>query len=88
MTATQIDPRTLTETLGLDDTLTLASLFRGWAGERLDCAQEGFNEDFVNYDRLARFDENVAAARVQLLAAIEAEKAWHEDHPLDDVPSE
>jgi hypothetical protein len=83
VTATQIDPKTLAEALNLEDTFALAGVLRRWAAEQIQWLGKSIPEDFVSYDRLAKFDERVALARKHLEAAVAAEQSWNEDNPLD-----
>ena len=79
---TQLDPRVLAEALNLDDTYALARIQYRWASEQLDLVSRMLKDDFVQYDRLARFDDFIATARKHLALAVEAEKAWERDNPL------
>lgn len=85
MTATQIDPRSLVEALGLDDTMALARVFRTWVNEELEyLGRDIVSDDFPEYDRVDNFDTRMAQVRHWLVAAVAAEQAWNEDNPIED----
>jgi hypothetical protein len=77
MTATQIDPRVIAESLFIT-TDDLARVLTKWAAEELPKP---------DYDRawepmaLEDFDYAVARARNYLVAAHEAQRAYNEDNP-------
>lgn len=77
MTAIQLDPRVIAESLFMD-TSDLARILTKWAKDELPAPE---------YDRawepmaLEDFDAAVERARNYLVAAHEAQKAWNEDNP-------
>lgn len=81
MTATQVDPRVIADALmmGTDE---LARVLTKWAAESMPTPE---------YDRawtptsLEDFDDRVERARNYLVAAHEAQKAWEEDNPEDEI---
>lgn len=84
MTAIQLDPRVVADTLGMD-TYELAVGLRGWAIDRLRGQIADLGIEITDHDRLDVFDREVGSARNLLEAAVEAEKAYHEDNPLDET---
>lgn len=83
-TAQEVDPRVIAEALfiGTDD---LARVLTKWAAEEVPSP---------DYDRswepmsLEDFDYRVERARNYLVAAWEAQKAWAEDNPPDEIENE
>lgn len=81
MTATQVDPRVIAEALFMD-TSDLARVLTKWAGEALPRLDYDHAWEPTSLDV---FDNAVERARNYLVAAHEAQKAWSEDNPLDEI---
>lgn len=77
MTATQVDPRAIAESLmvGTDE---LARQLTFWASDAMPSLDYDSNWEPTS---LADFDQAIGRARNYLVAAHEAQKAWAEDNP-------
>ena len=84
MEGTTVDPRMIAKAL-LIGTCDLARVPTTWAGEAMPTP---------NYDHawepmaLEDFDYAVERARYYLVAAHEAQKAWEEDNPREEIEDE